>query len=194
MSTLEASSRVLALLSFSYSEFARVFGVDFRSVRTRGSQFKVESVLFKLSKPESFMMLSPSRTDVSDKSAHVTIVSAQCDCPAGRSTKRRRVSTSHYGTAVRLLQRTARRLGLHFTLSLLRHCSQLLLVVSYGLTIPFARADVRRVKDLPRPHRLFQGKRKAWDHESGASSWPPRAAQGSHHRRVELGVDVRRRS
>lgn len=50
---------------FSHSEFARVFGVDFRSVRTRGSQFKVESVLFKLSKPESFMMLSPSRTDVS---------------------------------------------------------------------------------------------------------------------------------
>lgn len=55
---------VLILISCD-SEFARVYGVDFRSVRTRGSQFKVESVLFKLSKPESFMMLSPSRVDVS---------------------------------------------------------------------------------------------------------------------------------
>lgn len=33
-------------------------------MRTRGSQFKVEAVLFKLSKPESFMMLSPTREDV----------------------------------------------------------------------------------------------------------------------------------
>ncbi|ORY80222.1 hypothetical protein BCR35DRAFT_266236 [Leucosporidium creatinivorum] len=48
---------------------ARVFGVNFRSVRTRGSQFKVESVLFKLSKPESFMMLSPSRVDVGRQNA-----------------------------------------------------------------------------------------------------------------------------
>ncbi|KAK4058006.1 DNA polymerase zeta [Microbotryomycetes sp. JL221] len=50
-------------------ESARVFGVDFRSVRTRGSQFKVESVMFKLSKPESFMMLSPSRPDVGRQNA-----------------------------------------------------------------------------------------------------------------------------
>ena len=46
------------------SESARVFGVDFHSVRTRGSQFKVESVMFKISKPESFMLLSPNRVQV----------------------------------------------------------------------------------------------------------------------------------
>lgn len=48
----------------SYSEFARVFGVDFMSVITRGSQFKVEAFMFRLAKPESFMLVSPSREDV----------------------------------------------------------------------------------------------------------------------------------
>ena len=47
------------------SEFARVFGVDFFSVLSRGSQFKVESFMFRIAKPESFVLLSPSRLDVS---------------------------------------------------------------------------------------------------------------------------------
>ncbi|KAF9481424.1 hypothetical protein BDN70DRAFT_831218 [Pholiota conissans] len=46
------------------AEFARVFGVDFFSVLTRGSQFKVESFLFRLAKPESFVLISPSKSDV----------------------------------------------------------------------------------------------------------------------------------
>ncbi|GAA5859597.1 hypothetical protein JCM8547_006156 [Rhodosporidiobolus lusitaniae] len=50
-------------------ESARVFGVDFNSVRTRGSQFKVESVMFKISKPESFMLLSPNRPQVGKQNA-----------------------------------------------------------------------------------------------------------------------------
>ena len=45
-------------------EFARVFGVDFFSVISRGSQFKVESFLFRIAKPESFVLISPSRHDV----------------------------------------------------------------------------------------------------------------------------------
>ncbi len=45
-------------------EFARVFGVDFFSVLSRGSQFKVESFMFRLAKPESFVLISPSKTDV----------------------------------------------------------------------------------------------------------------------------------
>ncbi|GEM06150.1 DNA polymerase zeta subunit [Rhodotorula toruloides] len=51
------------------SESARVFGVDFNSVRTRGSQFKVESVMFKISKPESFLLLSPNRVQVGKQNA-----------------------------------------------------------------------------------------------------------------------------
>ncbi|SGY31587.1 BQ5605_C002g01244 [Microbotryum silenes-dioicae] len=50
-------------------ESARVFGVDFRSVRTRGSQFKVEAVMFKLAKPESFVLLSPNRVQVGHQNA-----------------------------------------------------------------------------------------------------------------------------
>jgi DNA polymerase zeta len=46
------------------SEFARVFGVDFASVLSRGSQFKVESVMFRIAKPESYVLLSPSRKEV----------------------------------------------------------------------------------------------------------------------------------
>lgn len=48
-----------------YSEFARVFGVDFFSVISRGSQFKVESFMLRIAKPESFVFLAPSRSDVS---------------------------------------------------------------------------------------------------------------------------------
>lgn len=45
-------------------EFARVFGVDFYSVISRGSQFKVESFMFRIAKPESFVLISPSKSDV----------------------------------------------------------------------------------------------------------------------------------
>ncbi|KAJ7181668.1 hypothetical protein C8R43DRAFT_869366 [Mycena crocata] len=46
------------------AEFARVFGVDFFSVISRGSQFKVESFMFRIAKPESFVLISPSQNDV----------------------------------------------------------------------------------------------------------------------------------
>ncbi|KAJ6509544.1 hypothetical protein C8R47DRAFT_1174181 [Mycena vitilis] len=51
------------------AEFARVFGVDFDSVLSRGSQFKVESFMFRIAKPESFVLLSPSKQDVGRQNA-----------------------------------------------------------------------------------------------------------------------------
>ncbi|GLB36160.1 putative DNA polymerase type-B family protein [Lyophyllum shimeji] len=51
------------------AEFARVFGVDFFSVISRGSQFKVESFMFRIAKPESFVLISPSRRDVGRQNA-----------------------------------------------------------------------------------------------------------------------------
>jgi DNA polymerase elongation subunit (family B) len=45
-------------------EFARVFGVDFFSVISRGSQFKVESFMFRIAKPEGFVLRSPSKQEV----------------------------------------------------------------------------------------------------------------------------------
>ncbi|KIJ68443.1 hypothetical protein HYDPIDRAFT_124966 [Hydnomerulius pinastri MD-312] len=51
------------------AEFARVFGVDFYSVISRGSQFKVESFMFRIAKPESFVLLSPTKQDVGKQNA-----------------------------------------------------------------------------------------------------------------------------
>ncbi|KAG2159871.1 uncharacterized protein EDB93DRAFT_1112357, partial [Suillus bovinus] len=51
------------------AEFARVFGVDFYSIISRGSQFKVESFMFRIAKPESFVLLSPSKQDVGKQNA-----------------------------------------------------------------------------------------------------------------------------
>ncbi|KAJ3760352.1 hypothetical protein EV360DRAFT_93611 [Lentinula raphanica] len=51
------------------AEFARVFGVDFYSVISRGSQFKVESFMFRIAKPESFVLISPSKSDVGKQNA-----------------------------------------------------------------------------------------------------------------------------
>ncbi|EJD53321.1 DNA/RNA polymerase [Auricularia subglabra TFB-10046 SS5] len=45
-------------------ESARVLGIDFSSSVSRGSQYKVESFLFRIAKPESFVMLSPSHEEV----------------------------------------------------------------------------------------------------------------------------------
>ncbi|KAF3004025.1 DNA polymerase zeta [Curvularia kusanoi] len=46
------------------SEQARLLGVDFFSVISRGSQFKVESTMFRIAKPENFVLVSPSRKQV----------------------------------------------------------------------------------------------------------------------------------
>ena len=54
----------LSVLIKGNREFARVFGVDWFSVISRGSQFKVESFMFRIAKPESLVLLSPSKDDV----------------------------------------------------------------------------------------------------------------------------------
>ncbi|KAL8413048.1 hypothetical protein RB596_009552 [Gaeumannomyces avenae] len=51
------------------SEQARLLGVDFFSVFSRGSQFKVESIMFRIAKPESFLLPSPSRQQVGAQNA-----------------------------------------------------------------------------------------------------------------------------
>ncbi|KAG1474804.1 hypothetical protein G6F56_000124 [Rhizopus delemar] len=48
-------------------ESARIFGMDFYSVLTRGSQFKVESLMFRIAKPENLLMVSPSRKQVAEQ-------------------------------------------------------------------------------------------------------------------------------
>lgn len=51
------------------SEQARLLGVDFFSVFSRGSQFKVESLMFRIAKAENFILVSPSRKQVGEQNA-----------------------------------------------------------------------------------------------------------------------------
>jgi DNA polymerase elongation subunit (family B) len=46
------------------SQQARLVGLDFYSVYSRGSQVKVESLMFRIAKPESFLLVSPTRAQV----------------------------------------------------------------------------------------------------------------------------------
>jgi DNA polymerase zeta len=46
------------------SELARLYGIDFVSVLTRGSQYRVESMMLRLTKPNNYILLSPSRAQV----------------------------------------------------------------------------------------------------------------------------------
>lgn len=51
------------------SEQARLLGIDFFSVFSRGSQFKVESLMLRIAKPENFLLPSPSRKQVGQQNA-----------------------------------------------------------------------------------------------------------------------------
>ncbi|CCU82041.1 DNA polymerase zeta catalytic subunit [Blumeria hordei DH14] len=51
------------------SEQARLLGVDFASIISRGSQYKVESLMFRIAKAENFILISPSRKQVGGQNA-----------------------------------------------------------------------------------------------------------------------------
>ena len=47
------------------AELARAFGIDFFSVLSRGSQYRVESMMVRLSHTQNYLMLSPAKEQVS---------------------------------------------------------------------------------------------------------------------------------
>lgn len=51
------------------SELARLFGIDFFSVLSRGSQFRVESLMIRLSRPRNYVAVSPSKQQVANQRA-----------------------------------------------------------------------------------------------------------------------------
>jgi DNA polymerase elongation subunit (family B) len=51
------------------SELARVYGIDFMSVLTRGSQFRVESMVARVAHPRGFLMLAAQRAQVYEQPA-----------------------------------------------------------------------------------------------------------------------------
>ena len=46
------------------SELARVFGIDFHSVITRGSQYRVESMMLRLCRTQDYVLASPDKKQV----------------------------------------------------------------------------------------------------------------------------------
>ncbi|CAN0197572.1 unnamed protein product, partial [Hapterophycus canaliculatus] len=55
------------------SEMARLFGIDFFSVLSRGSQYRVEAVMLRVLKPRNFVAVSPSRQQVASQAAMESI-------------------------------------------------------------------------------------------------------------------------
>ncbi|CAM6089940.1 unnamed protein product [Calypogeia fissa] len=51
------------------SELARVFGIDFYSVFSRGSQYRVESMMARLAHTQNYILVSPTRQQVADQPA-----------------------------------------------------------------------------------------------------------------------------
>lgn len=52
-----------------FSEEARLLGIDYYSVLSRGSQFKVESLLCRLTRSENYMLISPTKKQVGSQNA-----------------------------------------------------------------------------------------------------------------------------
>ena len=50
-------------------ELARVYGIDFFSAITRGSQYRVESLLLRLAHTQNYILVSPSKAQVANQSA-----------------------------------------------------------------------------------------------------------------------------
>lgn len=55
------------------SEFSSLFGVDFYSTLTRGSQYRVESIITRILKPENLLLFTPSKTNVANQRANDAI-------------------------------------------------------------------------------------------------------------------------
>lgn len=49
------------------SELARIFGIDFFSVLSRGSQYRVESMFLRLAHTQNYLAISPGNQQVSPK-------------------------------------------------------------------------------------------------------------------------------
>jgi len=62
----DATLRMLHALNIigRTSELARLFGLDLWSVLSRGSQYRVESMVLRATKPRNYLLFSPSRHDV----------------------------------------------------------------------------------------------------------------------------------
>ena len=68
---VQACANMLIELDFVQrnSEYARLFGMLFEEVQTRGSQFRVESIMIRLAHAENYVMSSPSKEQIKGMNA-----------------------------------------------------------------------------------------------------------------------------
>jgi DNA polymerase zeta len=78
-----------------------VYGIDFYSVIWRGSQFRVESIMSRITRPENFIMISPTKKQVRLFSVHCFERKSQC-CIDSKDA-RHRVLTLNFGARIPLL-------------------------------------------------------------------------------------------
>ena len=107
------------LITAGFREFARVFGVDFFSVINRGSQFKVESFMFRIAKPESFVLRSPNKHQVMNNSTLPELRggSEVVAVLTGWRTKCSRMYAPDNGALVCVLQQPSRCIGFPIAIS-----------------------------------------------------------------------------
>ena len=68
------------------AELARAFGIDFFSVLSRGSQYRVESMMVRLAHTQNYLMLSPAKEQVTSMDSMI-LEKLECGmirCTAGR--------------------------------------------------------------------------------------------------------------
>ena len=68
------------------AELARAFGIDFFSVLSRGSQYRVESMMVRLAHTQNYLMLSPAKEQVTSMDSMI-LEKLECgmiQCTAGR--------------------------------------------------------------------------------------------------------------
>ena len=73
-SVLQRSTLSLGMLTkldiiSKISEHARVFGIEFQSVISRASQYRVEAMMLRVTKPLNYILLSPTRDQVAGQRA-----------------------------------------------------------------------------------------------------------------------------
>ena len=150
-------------------EFARVFGVDFFSVLSRGSQYKVESFMFRLAKPESFVLISPSKADVRFTVILAIHINNICQY-LGWQAKWRWMYAPYHGAAISFLLKSTTGAWLSIVIPIINDSLQLLL-----FDVP--RASVR----LSRKESVW---RCGWLETATKPTWK---APEPHHRCVSVG-------
>ncbi len=124
-------------------ELARVFGILFFEVISRGSQFRVESLMLRLTKRKNMLAVSPN-VEVSNYEARHNTSVHNCVHSAIGADEGTRVHRAGDGAAVPVLRRSGHRPRLPEPLPVNHHRVQLLLLnMSRASSEPWRKRSIR---------------------------------------------------